>query len=338
MKKINRKYCKCIHISVTKVISIICLLSILGSCEKEIEFDLPDATPKLVVEGRIEQGNAPYVMLSKSVGYFEPTDIAAIESQFVHGAVVTITVDNATDTLEEICLNDIPLQFLPMVAEFIGIPEDELGNVNYCIYTVPIIDLIIGNYLKGEVGKSYKLTIISEENTYTAVTKIPELVPLDSVWYETEGSGNDQYGFLYAHLSDPDTLGNAYRWFAKRINLKPDGEPKDNNFVAPFGSAFDDQFFNGKSFEFGYDRGDPPNSEPEPGEKNHYFKEGDTIVVKFCTIDLDHYKFLRIFELEVNSNGNPFASPTTTPTNVTGGALGIWGGYGATFDTLVATD
>ncbi|MFQ5335565.1 MAG: DUF4249 domain-containing protein, partial [Flavobacteriales bacterium] len=289
--------------------------------------DLPDAEPKLVVEGHLEQGVPPYVMLTKTIGYFEPTDISSFEGQFVHDAKVVVTVDGTDYTLDEVCTQDIPPPLLPIVAETIGISVEDLQRINYCAY--------INFNLMGEVGKIYRLSIESEGKTYASVTKIPELVPLDTAWFGREG--NDSLGFIYAHMHDPDTLGNAYRWFARRINLGYDGQPKDQGFIAPLGSAFDDNFFNGKDFDFGYDRGMPPGkSETDPGEVDGYYKVGDTIVVKFCSITYDVFKFLRIYEQEIYNNGNPFAAPTTIPTNINGGALGLWAGYGVTYDTVYA--
>jgi hypothetical protein len=34
------------------------------------------------------------------------------------------------------------------------------------------------------------------------------------------------------------------------------------------------------------------------------------------------------------TDGNPFASPITIRSNIQGGAIGVWGGYGASIDTL----
>jgi hypothetical protein len=59
-------------------------------------------------------------------------------------------------------------------------------------------------------------------------------------------------------------------------------------------------------------------------------------VVKFCTIDHEAFEYLRTFETEVMNNGNPFAAPSSVKTNITGGALGAWIGYGASFDTIKA--
>ncbi|PCJ82078.1 MAG: hypothetical protein COA57_13670 [Flavobacteriales bacterium] len=311
----------------------------LFSCEKEINIKIPEYEPKLVIEGVIESsgvtGAPPIVILTKSSAYFEETDLNAIQNLFVHDAIVTVEDGNTTSTLEELCLNDLDSTIAPLVASYFGINEQDLSTFNYCVYTVPFVDLISGNHLKGEVGKTYKLTVESEGNTYTASTEIPQLVPLDSVWFEVQIQ--DTLGFAWARMTDPTGRGNAYRWFAKRITLDANGEPKDDNFIAPFGSAFNDEFVDGVSFDFAYDRGHPPTGhENEPGEVDHYYKIGDTIVVKFTTIDNDVYEYMRLYEVQINSNGSPFASPANVPTNIEGGALGLWAGYGATYDTLFA--
>ena len=305
----------------------------MWSCEKDITVDLPEAESKLVVEGRIEAdstgGLPPIVILTKSVGYFEPTDLNTIQSLFVHNATVSVSVDGKTYALEEVCLNNLDPQLVPLAAEFLGLSEEDLKAFNYCIYTVPLTDLISGNYLKGEVGKTYTLRVLNEGKEYTSETRIPELVSLDSLWFEARR--DDTLGFAFATMTDPPEFGNANRWFAKRLNVAK----ADNGYLAPFGSAFDDEFINGVSFEFAYDRPDPPGFiEDEPGEVGHYYKLGDTVAIKFCTIDRGVFDFLRIYEVEISSNGSPFASPSTIPTNIKGGALGFWAGYGASYDTL----
>lgn len=307
------------------------------SCEKEIDLEIPVENNLLVVEGNIEPGQPPYVILTKSSGYFQESNLSSFLNSFVHNASVSVTVNDVSYPLPELCSADIPSAYRPFVAEFLGIPPEDLAQNNYCLYTVPFADVITGNYFKGTSGLTYKLTIESEGKTYFSHTRIPEIVPLDSVWYKPIGP-DSAFGFAWAHLTDPDTAGNAYRWFAKRISHGTYGQVKDYHFVPPYGSTFDDRFINGKSFDFAYDRGNRPSDEGVelPGEKQHFFKTGDTIVVKFCTIDSKVSAFLKKYENEIWNNGNPFASPTTLPTNIENGALGLWAGYGVSFDTIVA--
>ena len=46
-----------------------------------------------------------------------------------------------------------------------------------------------------------------------------------------------------------------------------------------------------------------------------------------------HLIFLRK-RRQMSSNGSPFASPINIPTNISGGALGIWAGFSPYHDTL----
>jgi len=112
---------------------------------------------------------------------------------------------------------------------------------------------------------------------------------------------------------------------------------KDSIFVTPRGSVLEDKFFNGKSFDFGYNRGSVPNSskDDDNNDERNFFKRGDTIVVKFCSIDRAHFLFWRTEEMQVGNNGNPFGSPAPITSNIEGG-LGIWGGYAVTLDTVIA--
>ena len=270
------------------------------SCEKEITVDLPKTEPKLVVEGFIEQGIPPFIKLTKSAGFFEPADSASLADIIVKDATVTISDGAQKYTL------------------FYFQPADSI--LNFGFYT--------SFGLIGQVGKDYTLEIKYKDSIYTSVTHIPEPVKLDSLWFKTEG--NDSLGFIWATLSDPAGVKNAYRWFAQRFN-------KDYLPIPPPFSAFDDKFFDGTTFDFPYDRGSVPNSDApdDTTSERGYFKKGDTVLIRFCSIPQDVYEFLRAYEAETANSGNPFAAPTTIPSNIKGGALGYWGGYGASYDTVV---
>jgi len=310
------------------------VIASLYACEKEITVDLPAAVPKIVVEGNIEQGQAPLVLISKSSSFFAPTDLNSIQNLYRSDAVVTLSNGTIEEELIAICSADIPEELLPLVTEITGFTAEQLSQVNICAYTS------FNPQMRGELDKSYTLKVELDADVATAVTKINKLVPLDSLWFRVSGN-TDSLGFLYAVISDPDTLGNAYRWFAKRINSYPEwsddaGEQKDQGFIAPLGSVSDDVFFNGLSFEFGFFRGTAPNSgkEDDVNDERGFYKIGDTVVVKGCVIDRGVFRFVSSFEDQVASSGSPFASPANVFTNVEGG-LGLWAGYGAVYDTVI---
>ena len=73
--------------------------------------------------------------LSKTQGYFEPTDAESIFGTNIHNASVTMNDGVNEITLNELCSADIPDSLLPLVSQVTGIPEQNLQFFNYCIYT-----------------------------------------------------------------------------------------------------------------------------------------------------------------------------------------------------------
>lgn len=294
----------------------------IQSCERDVDLDIPGGEKLPVVYGWIEPGQPPLVILTRSQPYFGTTNFSGIEDLFIHNATLTVTVEGYTANLTEICTNSIPDSLLPLISQIIGVDSITLASINYCLYTTFDANVF------GVLGKSYFLNGTTlQSDTMSAVTKIPFPTHLDSLWF-IKSNGLDSLGFVWARMTDPDTLGNYYRWFAMRSG-------KDNSFIPPLGSTFDDKFINNTTFNFGFNRGhDSFSNSSEPAEERGYFKIGDTVVVKFTAMDRGHFLFWRSFETQAVSNGNPFAAPAPVRGNVTG-ALGVWGGYGVYIDTLV---
>jgi len=272
--------------------------SFLISCEEDITVDLPVPETKLVVEGYITPGSPAYVFISTTNAFFAPVDSVSLISSAVRNALVTISDGITTDTL---------------VA-----PAPDIGY------------LYISPNMTGQIGATYTLRIEAANGEIaTAITAIPPPVPLDSIWFKLQPE-TDTLGYIWAHLTDPPVTGNNYRWFAKRLG-------KDEDFIPPPGSVFNDKFFNSLNFDFAYNRGTLPNStaEDDNNEEEGYYKIGDTIVVKFAAITKESYDFWRAAETQASSNGNPFASPAPLKSNIEGG-IGIWEGFSFTLDTTVA--
>lgn len=304
------------------------------ACTKEIQVDIPPVESKLVVEGSIENGGFPLVLLTRSAGYFDPVDLNSLSESFVNGAEVIISNGENSVVLTEICSNDLPPELVPLIVELTGFSEAQLSQFNLCAYTT------FDPSMMGEEGKTYTLEVNWEDEQLSSVTKIPNIIPLDSVWFEKAGN-SDSLGFAHGILNDPDTTGNAYRWYTKRINDYPEGnelagQQKDAQFMAPFGSVNDDRFFNGLEFEFIYNRPSTINSnkEDDQNEERGYFKVGDTIAVRGCTVDYNVYRFYYLMETQIANQGSPFAVPFEIETNINGG-LGVWAGFGVFNDTII---
>ncbi len=305
---------------------LILILALLPACTKEVKIDIPGYEEQIVIDGRIETGFPPIVLISKSKDIYAPTDLEAFMSGFVSGATVTVSNGTVTLTLSEICTDNLPPGTEPYVSQILGIDESELANVHICGYTT------FDPQLFGEVGKTYDLTVIAEGNTYTASTSILPPTQLDYLYWKPDGNLTT-HGYSWAHLSDPPGQYDAYKWEVKRINHDVFGNELDANFTEPWSPVFDDEFFDGLSFDFFYDN-------PfgyDDGVLDDYaglYAIGDTIVVKFSKMDSKVYDFMQKKYTQIGTAGNPFATPTNIPTNITGGALGIWAGYSPTYDTL----
>lgn len=300
------------------------------SCSKNITIKVPETESQIVIDGYIESNGLPIVVLTTTVGYFSETGTDDLYGNFIHDATVTVTVDGEVFPLEELCVGDIPDSLLPLFIELTGLFIAADSPADVCIYTSLDFSLL------GEAGKTYILNVETDTNSLSAVTTIPNITSLDSVWFKVEGN-LDSLGYAWAQISDPDTIGNNYRWSARRINHNADGEVKDPVFLPPFNSVIDDQFFNGLTFEFNSTRGLLPYSQSpdDEGIEAFFFKVGDTIAVKGMSIDLATFQFFRSYYSELGNQGSPFASPASLKTNVVGG-LGVWAGYGVYRDTIYA--
>ncbi|MPL99661.1 hypothetical protein SDC9_45881 [bioreactor metagenome] len=290
-----------------KIFYLIIGLALLTSCEKEVNIDLPQPDSKLVVEGWIENGEYPVVIVSRNSSYFAPIDSSYLmDSLFITDALVIVSDGIQNDTLQ--------LQF-------------DFGALQNSAW--PII-YYKGSKILGTEHGSYSLHIEAEGEVITGHTTIPGFVGFDSVWWEAENGTGDSLGYIHAYVSDNASEKNYYRIFSRRLG-------RDYNFIPVMESVYDDVFFNGLTFEYeimrgemSYENEEMMYEDPEFG----YYTLGDTVIVKLSSIDREHYEFWRTLEEDVMAGGNPFTNPVTIRHNVEG-AIGVFGGYGSVCDTLI---
>jgi hypothetical protein len=282
-----------------------------SSCEEDINLNLVGGAQKIVIEGNIENGKMAEVIITRNSPLSQAIDFGSI---LVSDAKVYVSDGSIVDTLR---LDTLLTTSVPFV--------------------------YVGKKITGVAGRNYSLTVIADNKLFTASTMIPYPIPLDTVWWKASPPEVD-FGTATARLTDPVGYGNSYKWFAKRpVKIKWDGSSVpiilNRRYVSPLGSTFDDKFIDGKSFEFSYYRGYDPTesliSENEEPRERGLYKKTDTIYIKFCTLDLDASTFYKTFESAASSNGNPFASPSSIMGNISGGALGVWAGLGASYDTIM---
>lgn len=275
---------------------MICMF-FLVSCEKEIEIKLNETTPRVVVDASIENNVPPIVILTKSMDYFSQLSQERLLASFIRNATVTISSNGQTYRLLEDSL--------------------KIEKNNLYFYTTPL--------LLGKLNTSYSLTIKIGTDTYTANTTIPSITRrIDSIWAEKVNGKDSNYRRLMIKATDKPGFGDYIRYYTSR-NLEP--------FYPGFNSVFDDQVIDGKTYVVGVDRGVNKNLPFE--EKDLYYKKGDTATLKLCNIDKATYDFWRTFEFNYQSIGNPFSSPIKVLGNISGNALGYFGGYAAQTLTII---
>lgn len=288
---------------------IVGMIFALGAvaCEKNISLNLGGASEELVVDGRIESGGPPVVVLTRSIGYFSQIDTAVLKQLFVHDAVVTVTTDDGQKArLQEQTI-------------------DTLGGNKYYYYAQQPGD---GPELRGRQGGAYTLHIETAGKGYESRTTIPEGgFRVDSVWW-LWGAKDDKpdttQAYLMAQIEDPVETRNYARYFTRR-NEEP--------FYPGLASVADDGITNGTVFDFQLDRGVDKNDAIDFDDYG-YFEPGDTVTLKFCNIDKATFDFWHTWEYAWSNNGNPFSTPTVIQGNVPG-ALGYWGGYGVQIKKII---
>jgi hypothetical protein len=273
----------------------------LAACEKTIDLQPEKQPAKLVVDGEIEEGEMPIVVLSNSLGYFSTADLGTLLNAFVHNARVSIS--DGTDSV--------------LLKEYIG----PLG-APFFYYSV---DTTLPVSFRGRRGKTYTLRIETNGQMYKAMTSIPAHgKTIDSLWWKPlPRIADTPYVSVIAKITDPPGLGDYIRYFVK-INPYP--------FLPPFNSTYDDQITDGKTYDIplneGFDRGTDRTNQ-------HAFMRGDTVLIKHCNTDKATYDFWRTWEFAYSSTGNPFSSPGMVIGNISNGALGAFCGYSVQYKALI---
>lgn len=274
-------------------------------CEKNINFDLNEAPATLVVDANIENGQAPIVVLTKSLDYFSSINPSIIQDLFVHDAEVTLSNGTKTHRLKE-------------YAQPVG------GGFNFYTYSIDPADMATA--FNGELNTTYTLKISSEGKEYEATTKIPSLAKtIDSLWWKKAPFQDDTSKvIIMIKATDPPGLGNYVRYFTKK---------NSEQLLPGRNSVFDDQVIDGTTYELQVDPGiDFNNTVPQD---SNFFKRGDTVTMKLCNIDKASYTFWSTWEFAYQSIGNPFAQPNKVLGNISNGALGAFYGYAASYKTIV---
>jgi Domain of unknown function (DUF4249) len=295
-------------------------LMLFSSCEQEYIPPQSGEGPKYVVEGYIEAGEnpfPPYLILTTTFDFFGEIGPDQFTGAFVHDADVRVNNGTSEVVFQEICFSELDPSVREEIAAQFGFDADSL-TIDFCVY----IDFL--SQLQPQEGGTYDLRIQVGQDVITSTTTIPFLVPIDSLQFQgPPGEPNDTLAQLRCFIADPPGVRNFYRYF---------GSTNGSALETSFSSVEEDLFFDGKSFEFQLFNPETTTGDADPDEFGLYFV-GDTVTIKWCSIDEAHFDFWNTLEFS-NANQGPFAGYTRLQSNINGG-LGIWGGYSVSYYTLV---
>ncbi len=298
------------------------------SCTKPVQIDLPQLPPQLVVDGNIEAGSYPIVLLSISQPAADTVSLLTYLNSVVSDAQVNVI--NATDTfaLTPTFIQQLPLESQKRVAEMLRLELEEVLLLPIQVYT--------STALIGEPNHTYALHIQYKDKTFTGSTYLPSQAPLDTLYWKRETAATE-YGFSWARLTDPASSSDAYRWEVRRIDRNEQGQDLDPIFRRARGGIFSDEFFNGQAIEFYFQNPLKRKDSTHLKEYRRYYRYGDSVVVKFSSMDQAVFLYYDRMSAQLDAATNPYATPINIPSNIKG-CLGIWAGFSPWYDTLICVD
>ncbi len=266
----------------------------LFSCSKEIQIDLPDYDPEIVVDGWISNNNYANILLTKSSPYLTDYDSASIRNTFLNYAKITLT--SSTDESEILTLFRKDEFFPPFVYKSVE--------------------------MKGQAGETYTITVEINDETVTSNTTITPLPAIDSV---TSIITSDTTRQFIAYIDDTPEVNNYYY-----IEIEVVGQ--DYNFHPAASPLYTDKGKDGEIITLNVLRShqsDPLNLYEPEVERNlpdYEFHIEDTVFIRISSIDSTSYAVLNDLYLDKLNSDNPFSFINSeTATNIDGG-IGRWTG------------
>lgn len=267
--------------------------ALLTLCATSCKDDtIAESNQRIVVEGWIDDGGFPIVLLTKNVPISsEYQSLDSLSNYLIKWAKVTVSDGENKVTL---------------TGKF-----DDNYTPSY-IYTT--------SRLRGKAGKSYTINVDYEDFHASAVTTIPQPIDVDSFQVKKCADSDTLYQ-IKAFFNDPKSEHNYYKVLTCRMN-------KDKEFYSSFLGTIDDNNTDTlKNIAIHRSNGILKEEEDYTPD----FSINDTVIVKFATIDSVSYLFWRDFEKIVSlSRTSFFHISDNIHSNITGG-LGYWCGYGANY-------
>ena len=255
-----------------KIVNIFFLLLLVisfGACKKVIHVNLNSTSPRYVVQGEVTDQPGPYlIMITKSINFDQDNVFPTVS-----GAIVVIT-DVTTNTVDTLA-------------------ETAPGN-----YTTHVIT--------GTSGHVYSMYVNAANNIFRAISTMPSLVTLDSLYTQPSPFRADRPELVPVY-TDPVAMGNYYHF----VEIK-------NDTVANTVIVRNDAFINGTVVK-----------QPVGGDN---LNPGDSVSLFLECIDSAMYQYY--YSLNQTESQNS-ATPANPLSNITGGALGYFSAHTSSMKSII---
>lgn len=244
----------------------------LAACQKVIDVDTRNAEKKTVIEAVLtDQAGGASVLLSSSLNMSDRNTFSPIT-----GAQVRIS--------------------------------DNVGNNFALMETTP--GVYLAPTLVGIPGMTYHLEVIQANKTFTAVSRMPVKIALDTAYVTDEVLFGETRKLVNIAYQDPPGKGNCYR-YVQYVNDRKTKAIFTNN----------DDYIDGKYIEtkLWYLVDEEENPEEE-------IKSGDQVKIDLLCIDVPMYRYwFSVFQSATGTSQS--ASPANPVSNIQGGALGYFSAH-----------
>ena len=202
----------------------------------------------------------------------------------------------------------------PAVSGAVILLTDKAGTVVKFNETEP--GIYMGESLLAKSNMEYTLSILSEGDKYIAKATVPQRVNIDSLnfKYNPEGIFYEVGYVVSCHLSDPEETRNYYRLKTYNIN--------DATKARISKELYDDDVYNGNNVELQW--------------SNNVYHQNDTVVVELYSLDEQTYDYYKtLFPISGGAEMMSLTTPANPNTNISNGALGYFGAYTLSRDTII---
>jgi hypothetical protein len=245
-------------------------------------------------------------------------DVIEVELNYMKPKLVIEGVINDVDNQCNIKLSKTTDYFNPKtnpaISDAVVTLTDNAGTILNFNEIEPGIYLAESFHAKPNIN--YTLNVLSEGYEYVANATVPQKVNIDSLTYlyNSESLFYEVGYVVSCHFSDPEEVHNFYR--LKTYNISDRTKAKNSKDI------YNDDMFNGNKVElpWSYD----------------VYQQNDTVVVELYTLDEQTYNYYKtLFPISGGAEMMSFTTPANPNTNINNRALGYFGAYTISRDTII---